>query len=46
MKTKAYPTPAKRPVYSVIDKTKVKSVLGIEILNWQDRLKRHLTNRI
>ena len=46
IKTKAYPTPAKRPVYSVIDKTKVKSVLGIEILNWQDRLKRHLTNRI
>ncbi|MDG2498530.1 MAG: GDP-mannose 4,6-dehydratase, partial [Flavobacteriaceae bacterium] len=37
IKTKAYPTPAKRPVYSVIDKTKVKSVLGIEILNWQDR---------
>ena len=46
IKTKAYPTPAKRPVYSVIDKTKVKSVLGIEILNWQDRLKRHLPNRI
>ena len=46
IKTKAYPTPAKRPVYSVIDKTKVKSVLGIEILNWQDSLKRHLTNII
>ena len=38
IKTKAYPTPAKRPIYSVMDKSKVKSVLGIEILNWQDRL--------
>ena len=38
IKTEAYPTPAKRPVYSVMDKTKIKSVLGIEILNWQESL--------
>ena len=38
IKTSAYPTPAKRPVYSVMDKTKIKSVLKTETLSWQDRL--------
>ena len=42
IKTEAYPTPAKRPVYSVMDKEKIKSVLEIVTLNWQDGLFRAL----
>ena len=37
--TASYPTPAKRPSYSVLDKTKIKSTFGIEILDWQSSLK-------
>ena len=36
--TVAYPTPAKRPRYSVIDKSKLKRTLGIEIPNWRKSL--------
>ncbi len=36
--TTAYPTPAKRPAYSVLDKTKIKEVFGIEIKNWEESL--------
>jgi len=39
IKAEGYPTPAKRPVYSVMDKTKIKSVLGIEIQFWDDHIK-------
>ena len=38
IKTESYPTPAKRPGYSVLDKTKSKFRLKIETLNWKDRL--------
>ena len=38
--TTAYPTPAKRPAYSVLDKSKIKEVFGIEIKNWEESLKR------
>ena len=38
IKTEAYPTPAKRPFYSVMDKAKIKSILGIETLNWSESL--------
>jgi dTDP-4-dehydrorhamnose reductase len=38
IKTEAYPTPAKRPFYSVMDKVKIKSILGIETLNWSESL--------
>jgi dTDP-4-dehydrorhamnose reductase len=37
--TSGYPTPAKRPVYSVLDKTKIKEVFGVEISKWEDSLK-------
>jgi len=37
--TSAYPTPAKRPRFSVMDKTKLKNNLGIEIPYWRDSLK-------
>ena len=36
--TSAYPTSAKRPAYSVLDKTKIKSTFGVEIKEWQTSL--------
>lgn len=33
--TSSFPTPAKRPVFSVLDKSKIKSVFGIEIKSWE-----------
>jgi dTDP-4-dehydrorhamnose reductase len=38
--TSAYPTPAKRPAYSVLDKSKIKSVFGVEIMDWKESLKK------
>lgn len=37
--TEEYPTKAKRPHYSVLDKTKIKNGYGIEIPYWVDSLK-------
>jgi dTDP-4-dehydrorhamnose reductase len=37
--TSSFPTPAKRPAFSVLDKTKIKSTFGLEINNWEDSLK-------
>ena len=37
--TAEYPTPAKRPHYSVLDKTKMKKTYGIEIPYWEESLK-------
>ena len=36
--TSAYPTPAKRPAYSVLDKSKIKSLFGIEVKDWKESL--------
>lgn len=36
--TEEYPTPAKRPHYSVLDKTKFKDVYAIDIPYWEDSL--------
>ncbi len=36
--TSSYPTPAARPPFSVLDKTKIKAVFGIKIRDWQDAL--------
>lgn len=36
--TSAYPTPAKRPAYSVLDKTKIKTVFGIEVASWENSI--------
>jgi dTDP-4-dehydrorhamnose reductase len=33
-----YPTPAKRPHYSVLDKAKIKNALGIQIPHWTESL--------
>ena len=37
--TSEYPTPAARPHYSVLDKTKIKATYGIEIPYWEESLK-------
>ena len=37
--TSSFPTPAKRPNYSVLDKSKIKSTFGIQIKSWEDSLK-------
>ena len=36
--TSEYPTPATRPHYSVLDKTKIKETYGIEIPYWEESL--------
>lgn len=36
--TSAYPTPAKRPAYSVLDKTKIKIIFGVSINDWKTSL--------
>ncbi|WP_302459006.1 sugar nucleotide-binding protein, partial [Mediterranea massiliensis] len=34
-----FPSPVKRPAYSVLDKTKIKEAFGIQIPYWMDSLK-------
>lgn len=36
--TTSYPTPAKRPAYSVLDKSKIKKAFDLQINNWEDSL--------
>lgn len=36
--TSSYPTPAKRPCYSVLDKSKFKRIFKVEIKSWDERL--------
>ncbi len=37
--TDEYPTPAKRPAYSVLNKSKIKRIFDLEIPYWKDSLK-------
>ena len=39
-----FPSPVKRPAYSVLDKTKIKEVFGVEIPYWTDSLKKCIIN--
>ena len=39
IETKDYPTPAKRPFYSLLNKDKIKAAFQIEIPYWRDSLK-------
>ncbi len=41
--TSGYPTPAKRPVYSVMDKTRIKETYGLTVPHWRDSLVRCIT---
>jgi len=38
LKTNEYPTKAARPIFSVMDKSKIKNTLAIEIPYWRDSL--------
>lgn len=40
--TSGYPTPAKRPAYSVMNKEKIRSTFGIELKDWKDSLQKCL----
>ena len=39
IETKDFPTPAKRPAYSVLDTSKIEHDLAIDIRHWEDALK-------
>lgn len=36
--TEQYPTPAKRPRYSLLDKTKIKNTFGVQVPEWKQSL--------
>lgn len=38
IKTADYPTPAKRPAYSVLDKTKIQETFGVQLKDWRESL--------
>lgn len=38
IKTAEYPTPAERPAYSVLDKTKIQQTFGIQLKDWKESL--------
>ncbi len=42
--TSDYPTPAKRPLYSVLSKQKIKNTFGLTIPYWRDSLRKCLNN--
>ena len=39
-----FPSPVKRPAYSVLDKTKIKNTFGIHIPHWEESLEKCLRN--
>ena len=39
-----FPSPVKRPAYSVLDKTKIKEIFGVEVPYWTDSLKKCIIN--
>lgn len=41
--SEAYPTPAKRPFYSLLDKTKIKKTYQVEVPNYKESLRKCLT---
>ena len=43
IETKDYPTPAKRPAFSVLNKAKIKTVFQLEIPHWRTSLEKCLS---
>ncbi|MBO5427698.1 MAG: dTDP-4-dehydrorhamnose reductase [Prevotella sp.] len=43
-RSEEYPSPVKRPSYSVFDKTKIKETFGISVPYWTDSLKKCIKN--
>lgn len=41
-----FPSPVRRPAYSVLDKTKIKEVFGIKVPYWTDSLKKCLSTML
>jgi dTDP-4-dehydrorhamnose reductase len=35
-----YPTPAKRPMFSLLNKTKIKTIFGVEVPEYKESLKK------
>ena len=44
--TEEYPTPAKRPAYSVLDKQKIQRTLGIQLPEWKESLRGFLNSEM
>ncbi|MBO6212514.1 dTDP-4-dehydrorhamnose reductase [Algoriella sp.] len=44
--TSAFPTKAKRPAYSLLDKTKIKETYQVDVPNWEDSLKQELKHLV
>lgn len=42
--TSQYPTPAKRPQYSLLDKSKIKRIFGVHVPYWKDSLQAMLAS--
>jgi len=42
--TNEFPTPAKRPAYSVLDKTKIQQTFGVKLKYWEDSLRTCISN--
>lgn len=42
--TEDFPTPAERPKYSVLDKTKIKDIFKVEVPKWESSLKKAILN--
>lgn len=39
-----FPSPVKRPAYSVLDKTRIKETFGVKVPYWTDALKQCMAN--
>ena len=46
IETRDFPTPARRPPFSVLNKTKIKAQFGLDIPHWQDSLKKCLSELV
>jgi dTDP-4-dehydrorhamnose reductase len=42
----AYPTPAMRPAYSLLDKTKIKRVYGVSVPDYKESLRKCLNVKV